>query len=56
MTRRLELRAGVNNLFDVDPPVVGADYQSGVAANGNTYAGVYDTLGRWLFVGLTARM
>lgn len=56
ITRRLDLRLGVNNLFDVDPPIVGTDFQTGVAANANTYTGVYDTLGRYLFVGLTARM
>ncbi len=51
-------RAGVNNLFDKDPPVVDANYL-GVAGtnafgNGNTFPGVYDTLGRTVFVGLTA--
>lgn len=56
ISKRLELRMGVNNLFDVDPPVVGTDFQSGVAADANTYPGVYDVLGRWLFVGLTARI
>ena len=54
INRRLEVRAGVNNLFDVAPPVVGTDFQSGIAANANTYPGAYDTLGRWLFVGVTA--
>ncbi|MGH7009778.1 MAG: TonB-dependent receptor, partial [Caulobacteraceae bacterium] len=56
VNKRIELRAGVNNLFDVDPPIVGTDFQAGVAANANTYPGVYDALGRWMFVGLTARM
>jgi iron complex outermembrane receptor protein len=56
VSNHLELRAGVNNLFDVDPPIVGTDFQSGVAANGNTYAGIYDALGRWMFIGITARM
>jgi iron complex outermembrane recepter protein len=54
VSRRLELRVGVNNVFDVDPPVIGTDFQDGVAANSNTYPGVYDALGRWLFVGVTA--
>jgi outer membrane receptor protein involved in Fe transport len=56
VTNRVELRAGVNNVFDVDPPVIGSDFQTGVAANSNTYPGVYDALGRWIFLGLTARM
>jgi outer membrane receptor protein involved in Fe transport len=55
-SRRVDFRLGVNNIFDVDPPVVGSDPRSGVAANANTYTGVYDALGRWVFVGLTARM
>jgi len=56
LDRRLTFRAGVNNLFDVDPPIVGSDFNAGIAANANTYPGVYDTLGRWLFVGLTAHL
>jgi len=56
VTHHLELRVGVNNLFDVDPPIVGADFQAGIAASSNTYPGVYDALGRWLFLGLTARL
>ncbi|ACJ01066.1 TonB-dependent receptor plug domain-containing protein [Rhodospirillum centenum] len=47
------LNAGVNNLFDNDPPVsseVGTGF-----GNGNTYPQVYDALGRYVFVGLTAQ-
>lgn len=50
--KALQLRAGVNNLLDKDPPAIA----SGILAsfgNGNTYPGVYDTLGRVLFVGAT---
>ena len=45
------LRAGVNNVFDRDPPlssVVGT-----APGNGNTYPEVYDALGRYLFIGTT---
>ncbi|HLZ83393.1 MAG TPA: TonB-dependent receptor [Caulobacteraceae bacterium] len=56
VNRRVEVRVGVNNLFDVDPPVVPADFSAGVAANANTYPGAYDALGRWLFVAITARL
>ncbi len=54
-------RLGVNNLFDLEPPLV----TSGSAArggsnlcptgpcNGNTYPGTYDALGRYLFAGIT---
>ncbi|WP_267387473.1 TonB-dependent receptor [Sphingomonas sp. GC_Shp_3] len=50
--KRLTLRAGVNNLLDKDPPAIA----QGVLAsfgNGNTYPGVYDPLGRSIFVGAT---
>lgn len=49
--RMLALRAGVTNVFDVDPPLV----SSLIAGTGspNTY-GAYDLLGRRVFVGLTA--
>jgi iron complex outermembrane recepter protein len=56
VNRRVEVRVGVNNLFDVDPPVIGTDFQAGIAVNANTYPGAYDALGRWLFIGMTARL
>lgn len=55
----IRLRAGVNNLFDKDPPLV----SSGGGAvnncptgpcNGNTFPQTYDALGRFLFVGVRA--
>ena len=53
----LTLRAGCNNLFDIDPPVVDAN-NIGISGppygNANTFPGVYDSLGRNIFVGLTA--
>jgi outer membrane receptor protein involved in Fe transport len=53
----LTLRAGCNNLFDIDPPVVDAN-NIGISGppygNGNTFPGVYDSLGRQIFIGLTA--
>jgi outer membrane receptor protein involved in Fe transport len=48
-----EVRLGVNNVMDDDPPissVVGAG-----AGNGNTYPQVYDALGRYVFMGFTAK-
>jgi iron complex outermembrane receptor protein len=56
VTHNLELRAGINNLFDRDPPIVDADI-AGVAdfGNGNTYPGVYDSLGREFFFGATMK-
>ena len=49
------LRLGVNNVFDRDPPLVGG-LLGGVDArfNGNTFPVVYDALGRFIFMGVTA--
>ena len=48
---KFRLRAGVNNVFDVNPPLV----PSAIVGGGlpNTYP-LYDLLGRRLFVGVTA--
>ncbi|WP_233503426.1 TonB-dependent receptor domain-containing protein [Sphingomonas psychrotolerans] len=54
-------RLGVNNLFDLEPPLVtsGNANRSGSnlcptgPCNGNTYPGTYDALGRYLFAGVT---
>ncbi|KPH66237.1 TonB-dependent receptor [Novosphingobium sp. ST904] len=51
--KQFTLRAGVNNLFDKDPPVLAAGLLQSFG-NGNTYPGVYDALGRTIFVGFTA--
>jgi len=62
MTYRLKdrytFRAGINNLFDKDPPVLDAN-NVGIAGttgfgNGNTFPGVYDSIGRSVFLGVTA--
>ncbi len=50
--KELTLRAGVNNMFDKDPPAIAAGILSSFG-NGNTYPGVYDVLGRTVFVGAT---
>jgi outer membrane receptor protein involved in Fe transport len=51
------LRFGVNNIFDKDPPIVDTS-NVGVSSppfgNGNTFPQVYDALGRTFFIGLTA--
>ena len=58
--RHLLLRAGVNNLFDKDPPLFAsgaADYGASgcapVVCNGNTYPGTYDALGRYIYTALS---
>jgi outer membrane receptor protein involved in Fe transport len=48
-----QLRLGINNVLDEEPPLVG----NGTTAreNGNTYPGVYDALGQYLFAGFTVQ-
>jgi outer membrane receptor protein involved in Fe transport len=48
----ITLRAGVNNVFDKDPPVIAAGLLT-LFGNGNTYPGTYDPMGRTIFVGAT---
>ena len=50
----LNFRVGVNNVFDKDPPIVGASNCPAGFCNGGTYPQVYDALGRFVFVGLSA--
>ena len=49
----LNFRVGVNNVFDKDPPLTGSNCIA-TFCNGNTFPQVYDALGRFVFVGLTA--
>jgi outer membrane receptor protein involved in Fe transport len=46
-----DLVLGVNNVFDKEPVMVGGT----LTTNANTYAGYYDTLGRYLFAQATFR-
>jgi outer membrane receptor protein involved in Fe transport len=54
MFSNLTGRLGINNLLDKDPPLVGQDTCPSIFCNGNTFPQVYDTLGRYVFLGLTA--
>jgi iron complex outermembrane recepter protein len=52
------LRLGVNNIADKAPPLVIGDDCFGTAGglcNGNTFPGVYDAMGRYLFVNASAQ-
>ena len=49
LTDKYNFRLGANNIFDKSPPIVGSD----VSANGNTFPQMYDSLGRFLFAGVT---
>jgi iron complex outermembrane recepter protein len=54
----ISIHAGVQNVFDKDPPFLDSN-SLGVSAppfgNGNTYPQVYDALGRTIFLGVTVK-
>jgi iron complex outermembrane receptor protein len=50
----LNFRVGVNNVFDKDPPLTGSSNCPAGPCSGNSYPQVYDALGRFVFVGLSA--
>ena len=52
--KQLEIRAGVSNVFDKDPPIVPSLDISGNSGPANSWA-AYDYLGRQIFVAFTAR-
>ena len=52
MHKGIELRAGINNILDKDPPLVTSEITSSGA--NNTFE-TYDTLGRQLFAAFTAK-
>ena len=47
-------RAGVNNVFDNDPPLSGSSNCPSDPCNQNIWPQVYDGLGRYFCIGLTA--
>ncbi|HEX4858536.1 MAG TPA: TonB-dependent receptor, partial [Usitatibacteraceae bacterium] len=51
--KQLTLRAGINNLFDKDPPITNSNTLAATFGNGNTYPQVYDALGRRVFINAT---
>jgi iron complex outermembrane receptor protein len=54
----VDVRVGVNNLFDKDPPTVLTGTLSNcpnTTCNDNTWAGTYDTLGRYLYAHVTMK-
>ena len=58
-TPMLTFTAGVNNLFDKDPPLVASGGVVGGPTgplNGNTFPGVYDPLGRYAFVSAAIKL
>jgi outer membrane receptor protein involved in Fe transport len=54
--KTFSLTAGINNLTDKDPPIVSQTLAGpSIFGNGNTFPGVYDTLGRFVFLNLQAK-
>lgn len=54
----IELRAGIDNVLDKSPPILDSNtfpVSGPPFGNGNTFPGVYDSLGRTLFIGVTAK-
>jgi outer membrane receptor protein involved in Fe transport len=56
LTESLQLRGGILNLLDTDPPIVGNDYGGTLQNSGNTYPASYDPLGRRFFFGIKATL
>jgi iron complex outermembrane receptor protein len=52
VTRQLQVRAGVSNVFDKDPPIIPSDV---TLVGPNTFP-AYDILGRNIFIGLRATL
>jgi iron complex outermembrane receptor protein len=52
---KVTLRLGCNNVLDKPPPIVGTTNLPLPVGNGNTFPGVYDALGRFLFAEVTAQ-
>ncbi|MEO1035653.1 MAG: TonB-dependent receptor [Pseudomonadota bacterium] len=54
LNENLTLRAGIYNLLDKEPPIVGNDYGGTLENSGNTYPATYDPIGRSFTVGINA--
>ena len=52
--KQIELRVGINNVFDREPPLIVRNTAAGGGpVNGNTYPEWYDALGRFIFASVT---
>src|SRR5467141_2380476 len=56
INKTFTIRAGVNNIFDKDPPIVSSVLADpAIFGNGNTFPQMYDTLGRLVFMSAVAK-
>jgi len=58
LSEKINLTFGVNNVLDRNPPILSSgDIATGPTGplNGNTFNGIYDSLGRYMFVGITLK-
>jgi outer membrane receptor protein involved in Fe transport len=60
--KSIRMQVGINNIFDKNPPLfIGTDCPVSATGpaqsdcNGNTFAGTYDALGRYIFIHLSAQ-
>jgi outer membrane receptor protein involved in Fe transport len=52
MMEKVDVRLGVNNILDKDPPL---NATLGTTGNGNTFPQTYDALGRYIFGGVSVK-
>jgi iron complex outermembrane recepter protein len=55
VAEKVTLRLGCNNVLDKPPPIIGDTNLPLPVGNGNTFPGVYDALGRFLYAEVTAQ-
>ncbi len=55
-SEKLSARVGINNVLDEAPPIAGGRAGPSVQGNGNIFPGMYDALGRYMFVGLSVKL
>ncbi|MDB5424770.1 MAG: putative TonB-dependent receptor, partial [Phenylobacterium sp.] len=55
MNQTLDFSAGVKNVLNKNPPLIDINIAPAGIDSGNTFPGLYDTLGRVFFLGATAR-
>ena len=51
---KYNVRLGVENVFDRRPPIVGSNANPQILP-GNLVASIYDSFGRYMFVGVSAK-